>query len=358
MRKLLICIMAILLIMGLMLTSGCKKEESMEGIEIIGAGATFPYPLYVKMFEEYNKLTGVKVNYQGIGSGGGIKQITAKTVDFGASDAFLSDEELENIKRETNGGEIVHIPICLGSVVLTYNLKDVTSLNLTPDLIANIFLGKIKKWNDPAIVAENPDVKLPNLNISVVHRSDGSGTTFVFTDYLTKANKEWAAKVGVGKSVDWPVGLGGKGNPGVQGLVTQVEGSIGYVELIYAIENKMPVASVKNKSGKYITPSLESTTLSAQIDIPADTRVSITDTDAGDGYPISSFTWILVYKEQNYDNRTKSQAKALVKLLKWMVNEGQVIPPTLGYASLPDSAKEKANKLISSMTYGGKVILK
>ena len=357
MKKFLFYVLSVALILSLFFTTGCKKEESFEGVEIVGAGATFPYPLYVKMFEEYGKLTGVKVNYQGLGSGAGVKQISARTVDFGASDAFLSNEELENIKKE-NGGEIIHIPICLGSVVLTYNLKDITSLKLTSDLIADIFLGKIKKWNDPKIKQENPDLNLPNLNISVVHRSDGSGTTFVFTDYLTKVNKEWAQKVGVGKSVEWPVGLGGKGNPGVQGLVSQVDGSIGYVELIYAIENKMPVAQIKNKKGKYITPSLETTTLSAQVEIPDDTRVSITDTDYEDGYPISSFTWILVYKEQNYNNRTKTQAKALVKVLKWMVNEGQTIPPTLGYASLPDAAKEKANKLISLITYDGKSLIR
>lgn len=359
MKKILIILLSFVLLLGLtIIVTSSKKGEELAGIEITGAGATFPYPLYVKMFEEFGKLTGAKVNYQGIGSGGGIKQITARTVDFGGTDAFLTNEEWESIKKETNGGEILHIPTCLGAVVLTYNLKGIDSLRLTPELIASIFLGKIKNWNDPEIKKENPNLNLPNLPISVVHRSDGSGTTFVFTDYLTKANKEWAQKVGTGKSVEWPVGLGGKGNPGVQGLVSQVDGSIGYVELIYAIENKMPVASIKNKSGNYITPSLDATSLAAQIKIPDDTRVSITDTDAKNGYPIASFTWIMVYKEQNYNNRTKQQATALARLLEWIVNDGQKVPPTLGYAPLPASAKEKANNIIYSITYNGKPILK
>lgn len=321
--------------------------------ELLGAGATFPYVLYSKMFDAYYKETGVKVNYQSIGSGGGIRQLKEKTVDFGASDAFLSDEQLKEYDSP-----VLHIPICLGAVVLTYNLPGNPELKLTPDVIADIFLGKIKKWNDPRIVSLNPEVKLPNMNITVVHRSDGSGTTFVFVDYLSKVSQEWATKVGRGTSVAWPVGLGGKGNEGVTGLVKQIPGSIGYVELIYAKQNKLPIALVKNKSGKFIKPDLSTITLAGAVNIPEDTRVSITDTDAPDGYPISSYTWILVYKEQNYKNRSLDRAKQLVKLLWWMIHDGQKYTEPLDYAKLPDNVVKLSEKIIKSITYNGKPIYK
>ncbi len=324
-----------------------------QDIELLGAGATFPYVLYSKMFDVYHKQTGIKVNYQSIGSGGGIRQLKEKTVDFGASDAFLSDEQLKEYDSP-----VLHIPTCLGAVVITYNLPGNPELKLAPDVIADIFLGKIKKWNDPRITALNPNVKLPNMNITVVHRSDGSGTTFVFVDYLSKVSKEWETKVGRGTSVAWPIGLGGKGNEGVTGLVKQIPGSIGYVELTYAKQNKLPTALVKNKKGNFVKPELSSITSAGKTKIPDDTRVSITDTDANDGYPISSFTWILVYKEQKYKNRSLERAKQLVKLLWWMVHDGQKYTEPLDYAKLPPEVVKKAEAIIKSITYDGKPVYK
>lgn len=320
--------------------------------ELIGAGATFPYPLYSKMFDVYYKEQGVKVNYSAIGSGGGIRQLMEKTVDFGGSDAFLDDNQLKKI------GQVVHIPICIGAVVLAYNLENVKELKLTPEVISEMFLGKIKKWNDPKIQKLNPKVKLPDMNIVTVHRSDGSGTTFIFTDYLSKISEDWKSKVGSGTSVNWPVGLGGKGNPGVAGLIKQIPASIGYVELIYALSNKINFATVQNKSGVFIKPSLETASAAAEISLRDDMRVSITNTDAKDGYPISGFTWIIVYKEQKYDNRTYEKANSLVNLLWWMVHQGQKYTKQLHYSPLSKEAVKKAENLIKSITYDGKPIMK
>jgi phosphate transport system substrate-binding protein len=318
--------------------------------DLIGAGATFPYPLYSKMFSEYQKTNKINVNYQSIGSGGGIKQLLEKTVDFGGSDAIMTDEQLSKAPK------ILHIPTCLGAVVVTYNLPIKSELKFTPEIISDIFLGKITKWNDPRIIEINKGIALPDKNITVVHRSDGSGTTAIFTDYLSKVSEEWKNKVGKGTSVNWPVGLGGKGNEGVAGLVKQVPNSIGYVELIYAIQNKMSYATIKNRAGNFVKPSLESTSKAAETELPDDMRISLTDTDAADGYPISGFTYILVYQEQNYDNRPIGKAKSLVNLLKWMVTDGQKFTTPLHYAPLSESAKNKALKLIKSMTYDGKPI--
>ncbi|MCX7705875.1 MAG: phosphate ABC transporter substrate-binding protein PstS [bacterium] len=329
----------------------CCYGAKASNIELTGAGATFPYPLYSKMFDVYYKERGIKVNYSAIGSGGGIRQLSAKTVDFGGSDAFLTDQQLNEM------GEILHIPICMGAVVLAYNLSGVNELNLTPDLISEIFLGKIKKWNDPKIQKLNPKANLPDMNIVSVHRSDGSGTTFIFTDYLSKISDEWKNKVGTGTAVNWPSGLGGKGNPGVAGLIKQVPASIGYVELIYALANKIPFATIQNKNGIFIKPSLTSTSASANVKLPDDMRVMITNTDAKDGYPISGFTWILVYKEQNYGGRTYEKAKALVDLLWWMTHEGQKFTQDLHYAPLSKEAVKKAENLIKSITYDGKRII-
>jgi len=317
---------------------------------LIGAGATFPYPLYSKMFSEYQKTNKINVNYQSIGSGGGIKQLLEKTVDFGGSDAIMTDEQLSKAPK------ILHIPTCLGAVVVTYNLPIKSELKLTPEVISDIFLGKITKWNDPRIVEINKGIALPGKDITVVHRSDGSGTTAIFTDYLSKVSEGWKNKVGKGTSVNWPVGLGGKGNEGVAGLVKQVPNSIGYVELIYAIQNKMSYATIKNRAGNFVKPSLESTSKAAETELPDDMRISLTDTDAANGYPISGFTYILVYQEQNYDNRPIGKAKSLVNLLKWMVTDGQKFTTPLHYAPLSESAKNKALKLIKSMTYDGKPI--
>ena len=321
-------------------------------VELLGAGATFPYPFYSKAFDVYFKVYNVKVNYQAIGSGGGIRQLLNRTVDFGATDAFMSDEYLAKVPME-----ILHIPTCLGAVVITYNLPGNPKLRFTPQVIADIFLGKIKYWNDERIKTLNPDVKLPAKKILVIHRSDGSGTTFIFSDYLSKVSREWKEKVGRGKSLKWPVGLGGKGNAGVAGLVKQMPGAIGYVELTYALSNNMPVGMVKNKTGNFILPNTESVSLAGNVDIPKDTRVSITNTSAEKGYPISSFTWLILYKEQNYDGRSKEKAKELVNLIWWLIHQGQKYTKELHYAPLPEEAVKRAEDVIRSITYDGKPLL-
>ncbi|HXS57295.1 MAG TPA: phosphate ABC transporter substrate-binding protein PstS [Hanamia sp.] len=321
-------------------TSVAKKNE------LIGAGATFPYPFYSKVFDAYNQEKGIRVNYQSIGSGGGIKQLQNKTVDFGASDAPMSDEELSK-----SPAPIVHIPTCLGAVIITYNLPDNPTLKLTPEVLADIFLGKITKWNDKGISDLNPGVKLPDLAISIVHRSDGSGTTYIFSDYLSKVSSTWNTKPGKGKSLDWPVGLGAKGNEGVSGLIKQTPGSIGYVELVYALQNKMPAASLKNKAGNFVEASLKSSSAAAAIELPADMRVSLTNTDAADGYPICSFTYLLVYQNQSYNNRPEASAKATVNLVNYLIHDGQKYAETLGYAPLPDPAVKKAEEILKSVTY-------
>ncbi|MEW5801414.1 MAG: phosphate ABC transporter substrate-binding protein PstS [bacterium] len=338
-----------LIFLTMLLLSGYSSTRA-QSQELSGAGATFPYPLYSKMFDEYNRQFKVKVNYQAIGSGGGLKRLLEKTVDFGASDAFLSDEKLKMIPDE-----ILHIPICLGAVSITHNLPGNPELKFTPDLLSDIFLGKVTRWDQ--LQAVNPGVKLPALNIVVVHRSDESGTTFILTDYLSKVNHEWNEKIGRDKSIDWPTGLGAKGNGGVAGLLKQFLGSIGYVEIVYALSHGMPAGSVKNRSGIFVKPNLDSTSLAANIRIPDDTRVSITDTDASDGYPISSFTWILLYKEQDYQKRSLEQAERTVKLLWWMTHEGQEYIVPNKYAPLPKAAVEKAENIIKSISYKGKPVL-
>jgi phosphate transport system substrate-binding protein len=342
-------LMTILTLGAILMLGGMVQAE-----ELLGAGATFPEPLYSKMFDVYYSQTGHKINYQGIGSGGGIQQITSQTVDFGGTDAFLSPEQMARIQ----GNSLLHIPTTLGAVVVTYNLPGKPMLKLTPDVVADIFLGRIKTWNDARITGLNPGVSLPGDPIVVVHRSDGSGTSFVFTDYLSKVSPAWKQQVGAGTAVKWPVGLGGKGNPGVAGLVQQMKSSVGYVELAYAEKNHMPYAILKNKSGNFIKPSIKSVTLAANVALPDDTRASITDTDAKDGYPISAFTWILVYKEQSYGARSSGKAKALAKLLWWATHEGQQYCADLLYAPLPKEAVAKAEKILRSVTYNGQPILK
>ncbi len=320
---------------------------------ILGAGSTFDNPLFSKMFSEYNKTNGLKVNYQSIGSGGGIQQLTAKTVDFGASDAPLNGKQDSALS-----GPAIHIPVTAGAVVVTYNLPDVKdTLMLTPDVLAKIFLGKITKWNDPAIQAINKSVKLPATGIVVSHRSDGSGTTNIFTTYLTKVSKDWEAGPGKGSSVNWPVGLGGKGNEGVAGSVKQTPGGIGYVELAYAIQNNMAFAKMQNKAGKFITPSIASVTAAANIDIPADAKVSLTNTDAADGYPISGLSWIIIYKEQKYGDRAMDKVTKMVKLIQWMVHDGQQFSAPLNYAPLSDKAVSVADAQLKSITFDGKPVL-
>jgi phosphate transport system substrate-binding protein len=321
--------------------------------QLLGAGSTFGNPIYTKMFSDYGKTSGMQTNYQSIGSGGGIKQLMNKTVDFGASDAFLSDDDNSKCPAP-----VVEFPTCLGAVVLSYNLPGNPELKFTPEIISGIFMKTITKWNDAKIKAENAGVSLPDMDISVAHRSDGSGTTFIFTDYLSKISDDWKTKIGTGKSVNWPDGeLGGKGNEGVAGMVKQTPGTIGYIELTYALQNNMPFATVKNAAGNFIKPSIQSASLCANGDIPADTRISITNSSVADAYPISSFTWILLYKEQNYNNRSKDKATNLVKELWWMIHEGQADAAPLNYAPLPPKAIAAAEGVLKSVTYGGQPVL-
>lgn len=328
-------------------------KSSGEANTLLGAGSTFVYPLFSKQFAEYNKETGLKINYQSIGSGGGILQLTNKTVDFGDSDAPLNEEQTQKM-----AAPVLHIPMCSGAVVISYNLPDVKdTLQLTPQVLANIFLGKIKAWNDPQIAAVNKGVSLPNTPIVVAHRSDGSGTTNIFTTYLSKVSPAWNTSPGKGSSINWPIGLGGKGNEGVAGLVKQTPGAIGYVELAYAVQNKMAFARMQNKSGNFITPTVASTSAAGNVQLPPDAKVSLTDTDAPDGYPISGFTWALLYKEQGYNSRSQDRATKLVKLLWWNIHEGQKYCEPLHYAPLSPAAVTVAENLLKSATFNGKPVL-
>ncbi|MEK6284745.1 MAG: phosphate ABC transporter substrate-binding protein PstS [Acidobacteriota bacterium] len=340
-------------VLSALVLSACTSSPTGSNAEVrlTGAGATFPNPIYQKWFSEYNKAhPNLKFDYQSIGSGGGIRQISERTVDFGGSDAPMKDEDLKTAK-----GEILHIPTVLGADVITYNLQGVsTDLKLSPEAIAGIFLGHITKWNDPQIASSNPGANLPASDIATVHRSDGSGTTFVFTDYLSKVSPEWKEKVGAGTSVNWPgKGLGAKGNEGVTGQVKQTPNSIGYVELIYAEQNKLPYASVRNAAGGFVRPELESITAAAAGaagQMPDDLRVSITNSLSASAYPISSFTYLLVYKEQ----QDQAKGKALVDFLWWAIHDGEQMAKDLLYAPLPQEVVKKAEQKIDSITYQGK----
>ena len=309
-----------------------------------GAGATFPYPMYSKWFSEYHKVhSDVQVNYQSIGSGGGIRQVTAGTVDFGASDMPMTDKQLQEFP-----GKILNIPTVLGADVPAYNVPGVSGeLKFTPDALAGIFLGKISKWNDKAIASANPGVNLPDRDIIVVHRSDGSGTTFIWTDYLSKISPEWKGQVGADTSVKWPIGMGGKGNEGVSGLIRQLAGSIGYVELIYAVQNNIPYGSVRNSSGVFVKATLEGVTAAAASapKMPADFRVSITNAPGKDAYPISSFTWLLIPAQ----SKDPAKGKMLADFLNWMVTDGQKMTSALSYASLPDTVAAKVKDAIKQV---------
>jgi phosphate transport system substrate-binding protein len=311
---------------------------------INGAGATFPFPIYSKWFNEYAKVDpSVRFNYQSIGSGGGQKQILSETVDFGASDGPMSDDNLAKAPRA-----LLHLPTVAGADVITYNVPGDLKLKIDGPTIAGIFLGKIVKWNDPAIAGQNPDVKLPDADIVVVHRSDGSGTTYIFTDYLSHVSPDWKDKVGKGTSVSWPTGIGGKGNEGVSGQVKQVPGTIGYVELVYAKQNKLPYADVKNSSGNYITPSIESVTEAlATADIPDDFRFSMVNPPGAQAYPISGTTWLLVYAEQ----KDHAKGEKLVQFLKWAYSDGEKLAPGLDYAPLPDALIKRALEKVQSIKY-------
>jgi phosphate transport system substrate-binding protein len=323
------------LLVALLLLAGTGIVLADNPLSINGAGASFPYPMYSKWFDEYHKKNGnVQINYQSIGSGGGIKQVTEGTVDFGASDGPMNDEQLKAF-QDKHGFGILHFPTVLGADVPAYNIPGVTSeLNFTPDAIAGIFLGKITKWNDPAIAGPNKGVNLPANDIVVVHRSDGSGTSYIWTDYLSKVSDDWKNKVGKGTSVNWPVGLGGKGNEGVAGLIKQTPNSFGYVELIYAIQNSMPYGKVKNSSGNVVKADLASVTAAAAgaaKDMPPDFRVSITNAPGKTAYPISSFTWLLI-PEKFSDAAKRDAIKGFVS---WMLTDGQNDTEALSYAKLP-----------------------
>ncbi len=303
-------------------------------VNLNGAGATFPYPIYSKWFSEFHKANpNIQINYHSIGSGGGIRQLTVGSVVFGASDGPMTDEQLAEAKVK-----ILHVPTVLGSVVPAYNIAGVTQeLKFTPDVLAGIFLGKIKNWNDPVVAKANPGIKFPNQQIVVAHRSDGSGTTYVFTDYLSKVNPEWQKTVGKGTSVKWPTGIGGKGNEGVAGTIRQIQGAVGYVELIYAVQNKIPFGVVQNAAGVFVKASLESTTAAAaSAKMPADFRVSITNAPGKSAYPIASFTWLLVPMQSKDPNK----GKILKDFLLWMLDSGEPMTAQLTYAPLPTAVSK------------------
>lgn len=337
---------ALIMTLSLIIT-GCSNNggETKNGMTINAAGATFPYPLYSKMFAEYNKLhPQIRVNYQSIGSGGGVKQMIEETVDFGASDAFLNEDEMGKIQ---NG--VIHIPMTIGAVAVIYNLDGIDSgVKLTQETLTDIYLGEITKWNDPKLATNNPDVNLPDLEITPVFRSDGSGTTSIYTDYLSKVSTEWKEQVGAGKAVKFPVGIGGKGNEGVAGQVKQLPGSIGYVELAYATTNNLAYAHLRNKEGNFTSPSLEAASSAAAgaiADMPKDTRVSIVDPAGKDAYGIVGFSWILV--NEKYEN--ESLKNELLTLVKWMYRDGQQYAADLHYAPIPEDIAKLNDENLESI---------
>ena len=352
MKKNFLSFLIMTLAMVMMSCGGNKTNGVREAQELSGAGATFPLPFYNALFENFSQVNGDVVAYGGIGSGGGIRNLRDKIVDFAGSDAFLTDKEMADM------APVVHIPTCMGAVVVAYNLDGVKDLMLTGEVIADIFAGEIKMWNDRRIAALNPDVILPNEAIIPVFRSDGSGTTFVFTDYLTKVSSMWKDKFGAGKSVNFPTGQAAKGNPGVAGVISNTRYSIGYVGSEYAFAQKIPYARIKNTKGEFVLPS--STTISAAASgvIPTDTRCSITNSDAAGAYPISTFTWLIIYKEQNYSDRSKEQAEATIDLLKYILSaQVQNMTSEVNYAPLPAKARELSMKNLKTVTYNGVAIL-
>lgn len=352
MKKIFSSIMTLTLAIAMASCGGNTTNGSREAQELSGAGATFPLPFYNVVFENFSQVNGDVVAYGGIGSGGGVRNLRDKIVDFAGSDAFLTDKEMAEM------APVVHIPTCMGAVVVAYNLEGVKELKLSGEIIADIFAGNIKMWNDERLVALNPDVKLPNESIIPVFRSDGSGTTFVFTDYLTKVSPEWNEKYGAGKSVNFPSGQAAKGNPGVAGVIKQTKNSIGYVGSEYAFAQKIPYARIQNARGEFVLPSSATISAAASGVIPADTRCSITNADAAGAYPISTFTWMIIYKEQNYSDRSKEQAAATLELLKYILSdEAQNITSEVHYAPLPAKAKELSMTNLKTVTFDGVAIL-
>ncbi len=343
----------LLLLLLISCNNSTDVEKSASGTTLSGAGATFPYPYYNIVFRDYMRLnSGMTVNYGAIGSGGGIRSLRDRSVHFGASDAFLNSKEIESMK-----GEVIHVPTCMGGVVMAYTLKGVDSLRLTGPLVADIYLGNIRKWNDPKIRAINPDMPLPDLDITPVYRSDGSGTTYNFSEYLSMVSSEWGTVMGKGKALKWEAGIAAKGNPGVAGIVQQTEGAIGYIGSEYALTLKLPVAKLRNKAGNYVEATLQTISSAANVELPDDMRASIIDSDDPNAYPISIFTWILVYKDQQYGNRTKKEAETLVDLLNYMISDaGQKVAAQINYAPLSAQAIEKTRRLIGEIRYGGEEI--
>ena len=352
MKKIIYSIFTLAIAIAITSCGGKSDNSSRNPQELSGAGATFPIPFYNVVFEQFAKENGDAVAYGGIGSGGGVRNLRDKIVDFAGSDAFLSDKEMAEMNP------VIHVPTCMGAVVLAYNLDGVNELKLSGEIIANIFSGEIKMWNDERLKALNPDVTLPAEAIIPVFRSDGSGTTFVFTDYLTKVSPMWKEKFGAGKSVNFPCGQAAKGNPGVAGVIKQTKNSIGYVGSEYAFAQKIPYASLQNQQGEFVMPSSETISAAASGSIPADTRCSITNADASGAYPISTFTWMIIYKEQNYSERSKEQAAATLDLLKFVLSdEAQSITSEVHYAPLPAKAKDLSMKNLKTVTYDGVAIL-
>ena len=352
MKKIIQSVMTLVIAIAMVSCSGNSNKDGREAQELSGAGATFPLPFYNVVFEQFGQVNGDQVAYGGIGSGGGVRNLRDKIVDFAGSDAYLSDKEMAEM------APVVHIPTCMGAVVVAYNLDGVDELKLTGELVADIFAGEVKMWNDARLAELNPGVKLPNEPIIPVYRSDGSGTTFVFTDYLTKVSPMWASKYGAGKSVNFPAGQAAKGNPGVAGVIKQTKNTIGYVGSEYAFAQKIPYAFVQNQKGEYILPSSATISAAASGEIPTDTRTSITNADAYGAYPISTFTWMIIYKEQNYSDRTKEQAIATLDLLKYILSdEAQNITSEVHYAPLPAKAKELSMTNLKAVTYDGVSIM-
>lgn len=343
------------LVTGLMAMAVCAcggQKSSGESVELTGAGATFPLPFYNMTFEGYSATHADRVSYGGIGSGGGVRNLKDGIVDFAGSDAFLSDKEMTEMPA------VVHIPTCMGAVVLAYNLPDVVKLNLSGEVIADIYAGKITDWNDARLQELNPDVKLPAKKIILAFRSDGSGTTFVFTDYLSKVSENWKNTYGAGKTVDFPVGQAAKGNPGVAGIIAQTPYSLGYIGSEYAFAQKIPCASVINAQGEAVLPDTKSISAAAG-EIPQDTRCSITNADAPGAYPISCFTWLLIYKEQDYSSRSEAQAKATLELMKYILSDSiQQTTEAVHYAPLPKKAVELSLNNLKEVTYKGQPVLK
>ena len=352
MKKFFQSVMTLIIAIAMVSCGGNSNKNDREAQELSGAGATFPLPFYNVVFEQFGQVNGDQVAYGGIGSGGGVRNLRDKIVDFAGSDAYLSDKEMAEM------APVVHIPTCMGAVVVAYNLDGVDELKLTGELVADIFAGEVKMWNDARLAELNPDAKLPNEPIIPVYRSDGSGTTFVFTDYLTKVSPMWASKYGAGKSVNFSFGQAAKGNPGVAGVIKQTKNTIGYVGSEYAFAQNIPYASIQNQRGEFVLPSSATISAAASGEIPVDTRCSITNADAVGAYPISTFTWMIIYKEQNYSDRTKEQAIATLDLLKYILSdEAQNITSEVHYAPLPAKAKELSMTNLKAVTYDGVSIM-